>query len=98
MTLNRADGTEITCDGHYKIHPVYLEESANRGVSRDFAERAWQLFLEKGDDYTKCLVLEKQDHVTRFLKSPFASEGAKGSFSPSADPNIDKLSGSRRRR
>lgn len=45
MTLTRVDGAEVTESGQNVIRPFFHEEFANRGVSRDFAERALHLFL-----------------------------------------------------
>lgn len=37
-------------------------------------------------------MLEEQDRVTDYRNSPVASDGAQGSLTPAADPNIDSLS------
>lgn len=49
MTRKRADGSEITEGGHDEICQVYREEFADRSTSRNFAEQAWHMFLDKCD-------------------------------------------------
>lgn len=63
-TRRRCEGTKIRKDGNDKIRPVYSEELADRGMSRDFAEWARNLFLEKCEDYIEYRMLGERDRVT----------------------------------
>lgn len=63
MTCKRADVSKVSEGGHDEIRPVYREEFANRGMSHDFAERAWHLLLKKGEDYTEYPAWEEQERV-----------------------------------
>lgn len=51
VTRKLAARTEIARGGHDEVRPIYREEFADFGMSRLFAERNWQLFLQKGNDY-----------------------------------------------
>lgn len=64
VTLKRADGSIVTEGGHDGTRLVYCEEFADRGILHDFSERARQLFIEKGDDYTEHYTFEEQNRVT----------------------------------
>lgn len=78
MSRIRADQIEVAKGGHIEICPGYGEDSAGRGISRDFAEQAWHLVLEKSDNYTKYPMLDEQDCDMGYRKSPVNSEGVKG--------------------
>lgn len=43
VTRRRADRTEVTEGDHDEIRPVYREKFGYRGMSYEFAERAWHL-------------------------------------------------------
>lgn len=47
------DRTEAIMGIHNEILLVYREEFVDRGMSENFAERAWHLVLEKGDEYVE---------------------------------------------
>lgn len=49
LVRKRADITEVAEDAHDGILPIYSEEFSDRGMSRIFTERAWELFLGKSD-------------------------------------------------
>lgn len=70
----RANETEVSKGGHDEIHPVCREEFTDRGKSRDFAELARHLFIEKTGDYTDYPLVVEQDHVAGYRKRPVASE------------------------
>lgn len=73
-TRRRADETIVTDCGHDEIRPVTREEFADRGMSRDFADRAWNEFLEKSDIYTEYPMLKEQDRVKGYRNIRMASE------------------------
>lgn len=56
---------------------------------RDFAEWAWGLLLETGDDYTEYAMLKKQDRKAGYLNGPVVLEGGKRNLMPGADPSVD---------
>lgn len=58
MTRKRADGTDVTESGHEEICPVFCKEFADRGRCPAFAETAWPLFLVKGGNDTKYLMMD----------------------------------------
>lgn len=57
MVRKLADRTEVAEGVHDEIRPVYRGEFADRGTSRLFAERAWHLFFENGENFTKYSML-----------------------------------------
>lgn len=91
VTRKRADISEDTESVHADIHPVYRGELANRGMSRNFAELASHLLLEKCDDYTEYSMLDEQDRVSGYRNRPVASERAQENITSAANPNIDNL-------
>lgn len=91
MTRKWVEGSEVDEGGHDKIRPAYREKFADRSMSRDFAERAWRLFLEKGDHYTEYRMLEEQYRVTGCPNCPVVSKGGKGNPTPAVDPNVGYL-------
>lgn len=56
-----------------------------------FAERAWQLYLEKGDESIEYAMLEEQDRVMGHLNSPVTLEEGQQNLNPGADSNFDNL-------
>lgn len=85
MMSRRADGTKLTEGGHNEIRLVYREEFADRGMSRDFAERAWHRFFETADNYKKYPVSDEQNRVTGYRICPGTSERAQGNLTLDAD-------------
>lgn len=73
FTRKRLDGSAIAKGVHDEIRSIYGEEFADRGMSHDFTERASHLFLKKGDDYTKYMMLEERKRVPGYRSSPVAS-------------------------
>lgn len=69
VTQKWLDWTEINDCSHYELCSIYGKEFADSGMSRLYAEHAWHLFLENGDDYTMYQMLEEQDRVTGCLES-----------------------------
>lgn len=82
---------EVVKGGHDEIRPVYSEQFADWGMSRDYAERPWHLFLKKGNDYTEYPILKEQERVTGYRNSAVALEGEKGNLISGSNPNIDNL-------
>lgn len=91
MTSKRAHGTKHTDGGLDKIHPVYREKFADLDKSRNFVERAWHLFLKKGDDCTNYPVLDETNSVTGHSNNPVSSKGAQKNSAACAEVNIDHL-------
>lgn len=89
VTRKLGDGSEITKDGHDEVLLIHGAEFADRDMSCLFAERAWHLFLEMGDDYTEYPSLEEQDSVSGYPDSLVASKCAQGSLTPGAVPNFE---------
>lgn len=55
-------------------------------------ERAWHLFLKRGDDYTEYSMLKEQDPATGYRISSVAFEGGYAILATGVDPNVANLS------
>lgn len=67
----RIAGTENALDGHDEICLVSHEKFIDHRMTCVFSGKAWYPIREKGKDYTKCLMLETQDHLTSYQNGPF---------------------------
>lgn len=85
------EGTEIGEGGNHEIRPDHREMFTDRGMARDFTERACHLCSKNSDDYTEYPMLEEQDRVTGYQNCSVASEGPQVNLTPCEDPNVDKL-------
>lgn len=60
-------------------------------MPREFSERAWHVFSEKGDDYTEYSMLDEQGRVMGRRTSTVAAVATQGNFLPFLDSNIANL-------
>lgn len=72
-----------------RLNSVNREKFADRGMSHDFSERAWDTFFEKCDDYTEYLMLVEQDRVTGYCNTPMCLKRGLDILTSNADPNVD---------
>lgn len=91
VTRKTADGTEVTEGGHDEIRPIFQEEFADHGVTREIAERAWHWVLEKGADNTRYPILDEENLLMGYQNIPVASKGAKKNLAEGGDLNIKTL-------
>lgn len=84
VSLKRADGTVVTKGFRGVIRPVYREEFVASAMTRDFAERDWHWFSEKGTFHMKYPILNEQRLATGYRSRQAASEVAQKSLTPGA--------------
>lgn len=70
---------------------IHRGKFEDRGMSRFFAERAWQLILGTVDNYTEHPMSEEHHRMTGYRDSPVVSEVSQENLMPAVDPNVHNL-------